>query len=50
VWDSEKRRVIYRPSYSLSFKNKSEETYKKVTDAVRDIMDEEKGRGIIHTV
>jgi len=50
VWDSEKRHVIYRPEYNLSFKNKNEETYGKVREAVVKIMDEQKGRGIIHTV
>jgi len=50
VWNNEKRKVIYRPSYSLSYKNKNEETYEKVSKAVDDIMVEQPGRGIIHTV
>jgi len=50
VWESDKRQVIYRPRYNLSYKNKNKETYGKVKAAVKEIMLKEKGRGVIHAV
>lgn len=50
VWDSDKRQVIYRPKYNLSFKNRNDETYEKVKESVVEVMEEQPGRGIIHTV
>lgn len=50
VWDSDKRKIIYRPSYSLSYKNKNDKTYTQVKEAVQKIMAEQPGRGVIHTV
>jgi Rad3-related DNA helicase len=51
VWDSDKRQVIYRPAYNLSYKTKNKETYGKVVEAVQKILDDHEGqRGVIHTV
>lgn len=50
VWANEKRRIIYQPRYNLTHKTMSEETDQRVMEAVRDVLDKEKGRGLIHTV
>lgn len=50
VWDSDKRKIYYQPSYNLSYKSKNEEMYNKVRNAVKEILEKEKGRGIIHSV
>jgi Rad3-related DNA helicase len=49
-WESDKRQVIYRGAYKLTYKDKNKETYDKIKNAVRKILDEQKGRGVIHCV
>lgn len=50
IWKSDRRPVIYRPSYNLTHKEKSEELDNKVVDAVTKIVQENSGKGLIHTV
>lgn len=50
VWESEKRTVTYRPAYNLSYKKQNKATFDKLKEAVKEILEAEKGRGVIHTV
>lgn len=53
VWDSEKRQILYRGSFDLSYrsiKDNEKEVYAKVVKEVAGILENEKGRGVIHTV
>ena len=50
VWDNSRRKIILKPSYNLSYKNKTAEMFKKVRETVREIISKERGRGVIHTV
>jgi Rad3-related DNA helicase len=48
-WDITKKPVFYIPKYSISHKTRKE-VKKKVRDAVSEVLEKEKERGLIHTV
>lgn len=50
VWDNSKRNIYMIPSYSMTRKNKTPKTVKQMQDAIRRILEIEKGRGVIHAV
>ena len=49
TWDVTKRPVLYIPKYSLTHKTKKE-VRKKIRNAVSEVLEKEKERGLIHTV
>jgi Rad3-related DNA helicase len=50
VWESDRRKIIYKPVYNITHKNKSDELDWKVVEAVKEIIETNPGKGLIHTV
>lgn len=50
VWESNRRRIIYSPKYKLTHKTIGEDNDARVVEAVKEVLGNEKGRGIVHTV
>jgi len=50
VWDNTHRTIIYENRFNMIYANKNEFTFNKVKEAVRHVLGQQPGRGIIHTV